>query len=110
MGLALELACVALQLRNRCDPATIAVVAEKIIAMANAGERSATTLCDRALSELGCPIVSGPPAATPGGAHLLDDVSAPSWLLRGAFLWPQSKPLFLRLTTTRACPWSKRHK
>jgi len=53
MGLALELACVALQLRNRYDAATTAVVAKKIIAMAKAGECCATTLCDRALSELG---------------------------------------------------------
>jgi len=45
MGVAFEIACVALQLRNRNDPATTAMVAEKIIALAKAGER----LCDRAL-------------------------------------------------------------
>jgi hypothetical protein len=55
MGVAFEIACVALQLRNRYDPAAIATVAEKIIALAKAGERSATALCDRALSELGVP-------------------------------------------------------
>jgi hypothetical protein len=60
MGVALEIACVALQLRNRSDPAATAMVAEKIIALAKAGERCATTLCDRALSELGYPIVSDP--------------------------------------------------
>ena len=53
MGIALEIACVALQLRNRYDPAATATVAEKIIALAKAGERCPTTLCDRALSELG---------------------------------------------------------
>ena len=53
MGVALEIGCVALQLRNRSDPATTAMLAEKIIALAKAGERSATALCDRALSELG---------------------------------------------------------
>jgi hypothetical protein len=53
MGVALEIACVALQLRNRYDAAATATVAEKIIALAKAGERCPTTLCDRALSELG---------------------------------------------------------
>ena len=38
MGLALELACVGLQLRNRYDAANTAMVAEKIIAMAKTGE------------------------------------------------------------------------
>jgi len=32
MGVALEIGCVALQLRNRSDPATTAMLAEKIIA------------------------------------------------------------------------------
>ena len=58
MGVAFEIACVAVQLRNRIDPAAVAMVAEKIIALAKAGERCATTLSDRALSELGYPIVS----------------------------------------------------
>jgi hypothetical protein len=53
MGVALQLACVTLQFRNRSDPAETAMVAEKIIALAKAGERCAATLCDRALSELG---------------------------------------------------------
>jgi hypothetical protein len=55
MGVASEIGCVALQLRNRSDPATTATLAEKIIALAKAGERNATALCDRALSELGVP-------------------------------------------------------
>jgi hypothetical protein len=53
MGVALEIACVTLHLRNRSNPADTAMVAEKIIALAKAGERCAATLCDRALSELG---------------------------------------------------------
>ena len=59
IGVAFEMACAALQLRDRSDPATTAMVAEKIIALAKTGERCATALCDRALSELGCPTVSG---------------------------------------------------
>jgi hypothetical protein len=61
MSIALEMACVALQLRGRSDPATIALVAEKIITLAKAGERCATALSDRALCELGCPTLSGEP-------------------------------------------------
>jgi hypothetical protein len=61
MGVAFEMACVALQLRHRSDPAAIATVAEKIVALAKTGERCATALCDRALSELGYGIVSGRP-------------------------------------------------
>ena len=55
MGVAFEIGCVALQLRNRSDPGTTAMLAEKILALTKAGERSATALCDRALSELGVP-------------------------------------------------------
>jgi hypothetical protein len=67
MGVALEMACVALQLRDRSDPAATALVAEKIIALAKAGERCPNALRDRALSELGHSTVSGdtPPAAPP---------------------------------------------
>jgi hypothetical protein len=61
MGVAFEIACVALHLRNRDDPASTAMVAEKIIALTKAGERSANALCDRALSELGHSTVSGGP-------------------------------------------------
>jgi hypothetical protein len=46
------------------------MIAEKIIAVAKTGERYATALCDRALSELGCPTVSGgSPAAPPPGSY-----------------------------------------
>jgi hypothetical protein len=68
MGVAFEIACVALQLRGRSDPATTAMIAQKIIAVARTGERCATALCDRALSELGCPTLSEeppPPVAPP---------------------------------------------
>jgi hypothetical protein len=68
MGVALEMACVALQLRDRSDPATTAMVAEKIIALAKTGERCATALCDRALSELGHSTVSGGPNLPPPSA------------------------------------------
>jgi hypothetical protein len=37
MGVALEIACVALQLRNRNDPADIAMAVEKIIAITPRG-------------------------------------------------------------------------
>jgi hypothetical protein len=69
MGIAFEIACVALQLRNRYDFSAAAMVAEKIIALAKAGERCPTTLCDRALSELGYvsddPNLPLPPASRP---------------------------------------------
>jgi hypothetical protein len=44
------------------------MIAQKIIAVARTGERCATALCDRALSELGCPTLSEeppPPVAPP---------------------------------------------
>lgn len=61
MGVAFEIARAALQLRSRSDPATIAMVAQKIIALTRAGERCANALCGRALSELGYCMVSGDP-------------------------------------------------
>jgi hypothetical protein len=70
MGVAFEIACVALHLRNRDDPATTAMVAEKIIALARAGERYANALCDRALSELGhCTVSGGPNLPSPSGTR-----------------------------------------
>jgi hypothetical protein len=41
------------------------MVAEQIIALAKAGERSPTALCERALSELGHSTVSGSPNLSP---------------------------------------------
>jgi hypothetical protein len=65
MGVAFEMACVGLQFRGRSDPAATAMVAEKIIALAKAGERCANALCERALSELGYSTVSGGPNLSP---------------------------------------------
>jgi hypothetical protein len=74
MGVAFEIACVALQLRNRSDPATAAMVAEKIIALTRAGERCANALCDRALSELGhCTVSGGPSLPSPSGSRARAD-------------------------------------
>jgi len=52
MGVAFEMACVALRLAGRGNIAR-AVVAEKIIGLAKAGERDANTLCEHSLKELG---------------------------------------------------------
>jgi len=52
MGVAFEMACVALRLAGRGDIAK-AMVAEKIIELAKAGERDANTLCEHSLKELG---------------------------------------------------------
>jgi hypothetical protein len=49
MGVAFEVACVALQLRDRSDPAITAMLAEKIIVLAKSGERRATALCEPCL-------------------------------------------------------------
>jgi hypothetical protein len=68
MGVAFEMARVALQLRNRSDPADTAIVAEKIIALTKTGERCATALCERALSELGYRSSATPPH-TPDLSH-----------------------------------------
>src|SRR5262245_49764737 len=72
MGVALEMACVGLQLRDRSDPAATAMVAEKIIALAKAGERCATALSDRALNELGY-VSDGPNLPSPSGKRLSDE-------------------------------------
>jgi hypothetical protein len=57
MGLAFELALVALRLRDRGDLAN-EVIAQKIIELAKAGERNPERLCEGVLKELG-----GPPRA-----------------------------------------------
>jgi hypothetical protein len=54
MGIAFEMACVALRI-DYADPAA-AIVAEKIIARAKDGERNPDRLCDDALA-----ILRGPP-------------------------------------------------
>jgi hypothetical protein len=54
MGVALELARVALRLADRDDPA-IAILAKRIIALAKEGERNPDLLCERALRDLRAP-------------------------------------------------------
>jgi hypothetical protein len=54
MGVAFELARVALRLADRDDPA-IAILAKRIIALAKEGERNPDLLCERALRDLRAP-------------------------------------------------------
>ena len=51
MGVAFEAARVALKLSDRDDPA-VAILAERIIAIAKEGERNPDLLCERALNDL----------------------------------------------------------
>jgi hypothetical protein len=51
MGLAYEMACVALRLADRNDVAN-EIVAKKIIELAKAGERDPDIICERALNDL----------------------------------------------------------
>jgi len=51
MGLAYEMACVALRLANRNDLAN-EIIAKKIIELAKAGERDPDVICERALNDL----------------------------------------------------------
>jgi hypothetical protein len=50
MGMAFECALAALRLAERSDP-IVAIVAEKIVALAQSGETDPDRLCDQALSE-----------------------------------------------------------
>jgi hypothetical protein len=50
MGIAFESALAALRLADRSDP-IVAIVAQKIIALAGSGETDLDRLCDQALSE-----------------------------------------------------------
>jgi hypothetical protein len=52
MGLAFEMALIALRLADRADLAN-EVVAQKIIALAKAGERDPERLCDGVMKEFG---------------------------------------------------------
>jgi hypothetical protein len=56
MGVAFEMACIALGLRDRGDLANI-FVAKRIIELAEAGERNPDLLCERALNDLRAPRV-----------------------------------------------------
>lgn len=51
MGVAFEMACIALGLRDKGDLAN-GVVAKRVIALANAGERNPDILCEQALKGL----------------------------------------------------------
>ena len=52
IGVAFELALAALRLSDRSDP-VVAIVARKIIALAESGENNAECLCEQALMSLG---------------------------------------------------------
>jgi hypothetical protein len=54
MGVAFEMALGALRLTDHADP-IVAIVASKIIDLAEAGESRADLLCERALASLGFP-------------------------------------------------------
>ena len=51
MGLAFEMMCVAFRLADRSDPVTN-IIAERIIEIAQDGERNPDLLCERALNAL----------------------------------------------------------
>jgi hypothetical protein len=54
MGVAFEMARVALRLADRDDPA-VAMIANRIIELAKAGERNPDLLCERVLNDLRAP-------------------------------------------------------
>jgi hypothetical protein len=51
LGLAFEMTCVALQIRD-CDEWVKRAIADKIIDLAKAGERSPDILCEQALKDI----------------------------------------------------------
>jgi hypothetical protein len=67
LGVAFEMAVVALQQRRRNDPLRDAV-AQKIIELAKAGERDPELLCDAALKALGAS-VTDPNLRPPHASH-----------------------------------------
>jgi hypothetical protein len=54
MGVAFEMTRVALRLDSRADP-LLAIIANKIIELAEGGERDANELCERTLADLATP-------------------------------------------------------
>jgi hypothetical protein len=54
MGVAFEMARAALRLADRDDPA-VAMIANRIIELAKAGERNPDLLCERVLNDLRAP-------------------------------------------------------
>jgi CRP-like cAMP-binding protein len=96
MGVAFEMACVALRLADRGDLAK-AVVAEKIIELAKAGERDANTLCERSLNEL-APMLDKLEnqllaALEPGDYALLMPHPRAAYFTQGAVLQEQEAPV-----------------
>jgi hypothetical protein len=55
MGVAFEMARVALRVENQADPIR-AIIANKIIELAKGGERDANSLCERTLADLSTPL------------------------------------------------------
>ena len=64
MGVALEMVCLALHTGD-CDDYVKQAIADKIIALAKAGERNPDTMCERVLEE-----VRGPLWSPDGRFHL----------------------------------------
>jgi hypothetical protein len=54
VGVAFELTRAALRLDDRTDP-IVAIIANRIIELAKAGERNADLLCERTLADLNAP-------------------------------------------------------
>ena len=68
MGVALELVCIALHTGD-CDDHVKQAIADKIIALAKAGERNPDILCERVLEEIRRP----PPECPPGRSKATSD-------------------------------------
>jgi len=60
MGVAFEMTLAALRLEDRSDP-IVAIIADKIVKLANSGERDANSFCERTLAELNQPSTRGRP-------------------------------------------------
>jgi CRP-like cAMP-binding protein len=94
MGVAFEMACVALGLAGRGDIAK-AVVAEKIIELAKAGERDANILCGHSLNELRANALENRllAALEPSDYALLMPQLRTAYFSQGAVLQEQDAPV-----------------
>jgi CRP-like cAMP-binding protein len=94
MGVAFEMACVALRLAGRGAIAK-AVVAEKIIELAKAGERDANTLCEHSLKELRANALENRllAALEPSDYALLMPQLRTAYFSQGAVLQEQDAPV-----------------
>ena len=94
MGVAFEMVCVALRLAGRGDIAK-AVVAEKIIELAKAGERDANTLCEHSLKELRANALENRllAALEPSDYALLMPQLRTAYFSQGAVLQEQEAPV-----------------